>query len=133
MTSAESLFSWIGALERNSRTGLMWNIALDGNGGPELPGTDSCSGRGCRALVTVNDDGSYVLNQECAFCLVNSLSTRPRYSDMSGSLFDGASIQGHHPKRSRWAIWETYWCLGWRFERMGSPCRGLCYIPGIER
>ena len=43
----------------------MWNIALDGNGNPKLPGTNSCSGPGCRGLVTVNNDGSYALNQEC--------------------------------------------------------------------
>jgi hypothetical protein len=45
----------------------MWNIALDGNGNPKLPGTNSCGGPGCRALVTVNNDGSYVFNQECKF------------------------------------------------------------------
>ncbi|KAJ3824321.1 glycoside hydrolase family 30 protein [Lentinula raphanica] len=57
---------WIGALEHNAKSGLMWNIALDGNGKPMLPGANSCSGNGggCRALVTVNSDGSYSLNQE---------------------------------------------------------------------
>ena len=43
----------------------MWNIALDGNGNPKLPGTDSCGGPGCRPLITVNSDGSYSYNQEC--------------------------------------------------------------------
>ena len=47
----------------------MWNIAADGNGNPKLPGTDSCGGSGCRPLVTVNDDGSYSFNQECALHL----------------------------------------------------------------
>ncbi|KAF9558907.1 glycoside hydrolase family 30 protein [Agrocybe pediades] len=55
---------WIGSLEHNSRSGLMWNIALDGNGNPKLPGTNSCGGSGCRPLVTVNGDGSYSFNQE---------------------------------------------------------------------
>ncbi|KAF4609466.1 hypothetical protein D9613_012241 [Agrocybe pediades] len=55
---------WIGSLEHNSRSGLMWNIALDGNGNPKLPGTNSCGGSGCRPLVTVNSDGSYSFNQE---------------------------------------------------------------------
>src|SRR5258705_6627738 len=45
----------------------MWNIALDGNGNPKLPGTNSCGGPGCRALVTINNDGSYVFNQECKY------------------------------------------------------------------
>ncbi|KAJ4466252.1 glycoside hydrolase [Lentinula aciculospora] len=55
---------WIGALEHNAKSGLMWNIALDGNGNPMLSGANSCNGGGCRALVTVNSDGSYSFNQE---------------------------------------------------------------------
>ncbi|KAF8896227.1 glycoside hydrolase family 30 protein [Infundibulicybe gibba] len=55
---------WIGSLEHNSRSGLMWNLALDGNGNPKLPGTSSCGGSGCRPLITVNSDGSYSFNQE---------------------------------------------------------------------
>ncbi|KAF8797529.1 glycoside hydrolase family 30 protein [Phlegmacium glaucopus] len=55
---------WIGSLEHNSQSGLMWNIALDGGGNPKLPGTNSCDGAGCRPLVTVNSDGSYSFNQE---------------------------------------------------------------------
>ncbi|KAJ7119298.1 glycoside hydrolase [Mycena crocata] len=54
---------WIGSLEHWAQSGLMWNIALDGNGNPKLPSTDSC-GSGCRPLVTVNSDGSYSYNQE---------------------------------------------------------------------
>lgn len=45
----------------------MWNIAADGHGRPVLPGTNSCGNGGCRAVVTVNNDGSYNLNQECTF------------------------------------------------------------------
>ncbi|KAF8797524.1 glycoside hydrolase family 30 protein [Phlegmacium glaucopus] len=55
---------WIGSLEHNSQSGLMWNIALDGGGNPKLPGTNSCGGAGCRPLVTVNSNGSYSFNQE---------------------------------------------------------------------
>ncbi|KIJ95890.1 glycoside hydrolase family 30 protein [Laccaria amethystina LaAM-08-1] len=55
---------WIGSLEHNAKSGLMWNIAADANGNPKLPGTHSCGGAGCRPLVTVNGDGSYTLNQE---------------------------------------------------------------------
>ncbi|KAF9444952.1 glycoside hydrolase family 30 protein [Macrolepiota fuliginosa MF-IS2] len=53
-----------GAIEHNSHTGLMWNIALDGKGNPKLPGTSSCGGPGCRAIVTVNSDGTWSVNQE---------------------------------------------------------------------
>ncbi|PPR01864.1 hypothetical protein CVT24_001345 [Panaeolus cyanescens] len=55
---------WIGSLEHYSQSGLMWNLALDGSGNPKYPGTNSCGGPGCRALVTINSDGSYSLNQE---------------------------------------------------------------------
>ncbi|KAH7880212.1 glycoside hydrolase superfamily [Lentinula edodes] len=55
---------WIGALEHNAKSGLMWNIALDGNGNPMLPGAVSCNKGGCRGLVTVNNDGSYSFNQD---------------------------------------------------------------------
>ncbi|KAF5362729.1 hypothetical protein D9758_011677 [Tetrapyrgos nigripes] len=54
---------FIGALEHGSSTGLMWNIALDGNGNPRLPGAGSCDA-GCRPIVTVNSDGSWSVNQE---------------------------------------------------------------------
>ncbi|KJA25337.1 glycoside hydrolase family 30 protein [Hypholoma sublateritium FD-334 SS-4] len=55
---------WIGSLEHYSQSGLMWNIAADGNGNPKLPATDSCGGNGCRPMVTVNSDGTYTFNQE---------------------------------------------------------------------
>ena len=44
---------------RHQKTAAMWNLALDGSGGPELPGADSCIG-GCRGVVTVNSNGSYM-------------------------------------------------------------------------
>ncbi|KAJ6476301.1 glycoside hydrolase [Mycena sanguinolenta] len=55
---------FIGAVTENAQAVLMWNIALDGNGDPKLPGTDSCGGAGCRAIVQVNSDGTYSVNQE---------------------------------------------------------------------
>ncbi|KAJ7035388.1 glycoside hydrolase superfamily [Mycena alexandri] len=54
---------WIGSLEHNAEIGLMYNLALDGNGLPVLPGTNSCAS-GCRPIVTVNSDGSFSYNQE---------------------------------------------------------------------
>ncbi|KAJ6491902.1 glucan endo-1,6-beta-glucosidase [Mycena sanguinolenta] len=54
---------WIGSLEHYSQSGLMFNVALDGNGLPILPGTNSCPS-GCRPLATINSDGSYSYNQE---------------------------------------------------------------------
>jgi hypothetical protein len=55
---------FIGALEHNAQSALMWNLAVDANGNPKLPGTDSCGGNGCRGIATVNSDGSYSVNQE---------------------------------------------------------------------
>ncbi|KAK2465514.1 hypothetical protein APHAL10511_002406 [Amanita phalloides] len=55
---------FIGSLEHNSRSGLMWNIALDRYGEPKLPGSNSCGGPGCRGIVQIDDDGSYAVNQE---------------------------------------------------------------------
>ncbi|KZT50959.1 glycoside hydrolase family 30 protein [Calocera cornea HHB12733] len=54
----------IGSLSYFSRSAMFWNLALDGNGNPKLPGASSCNNPGCRGVVTVNDDGSYTLNQE---------------------------------------------------------------------
>ncbi|KAJ7854644.1 glycoside hydrolase family 30 protein [Mycena leptocephala] len=51
---------WIGSLEHYASVGLMFNLALDGNGLPSLPGTNSCSSS-CRGIVTVNSDGSFAL------------------------------------------------------------------------
>ena len=54
-------------MNHNSKNGAMWNLVLDGNGDPLLPGTSSCGGANpCRGVVTLNSDGSYEPNQECA-------------------------------------------------------------------
>ncbi|KAG1740173.1 glycoside hydrolase family 30 protein [Suillus paluster] len=54
---------FIGSISYGSSSGLMWNLALDGNGQPLLPGTDSCGG-GCRGVVQINSDGTWSVNQE---------------------------------------------------------------------
>lgn len=55
---------FLGAPNYYAQTGAMWNLALDGNGQPQLPGSDSC-GTPCRPVVTVNSNGTYSWNQEC--------------------------------------------------------------------
>jgi hypothetical protein len=42
---------------------MMWNLALDGNGQPMLPGAKSC-GNPCRGIVRINADGTWTVNQE---------------------------------------------------------------------
>ncbi|KAJ6567069.1 glycoside hydrolase superfamily [Mycena capillaripes] len=59
----ENLF--MGAIEHRAQTALMWLLIS----GAELPKSTSCHGKdgkpnACRAVVTVNADGTYVLNQE---------------------------------------------------------------------
>ncbi|KAI0060172.1 glycoside hydrolase [Artomyces pyxidatus] len=73
---------FIGAFEYNAHSALMWNIALDGNGNPKLPGTTSCGGPGCRPIATVNSDGSYSLNQEYYSMAQASRAILPR--DVNG-------------------------------------------------
>ena len=58
----------IGSVEHNSKIVGLWNLALNAQGQPELPGSNSCNGgvgSACRGVVTINSDGSYELNQEC--------------------------------------------------------------------
>ncbi|OBZ71255.1 Endo-1,6-beta-D-glucanase [Grifola frondosa] len=84
---------FIGAIEHNSHNGLMWNLALDGNGNPKLPGTSSC-GTPCRPVATVNSDGSYSLNQEFYVMAQASKAILPR--DVGGPFGKriGVSVGG---------------------------------------
>jgi hypothetical protein len=95
---------WIGSLENYAGVGLMFNIALDGQGLPTLPGTNSC-GSGCRPIVTVNSDGSFSYNQECAS--FSFFAQLPETSPCN-SLRLGSSVKSDHPKRCRRAVGKTY-------------------------
>ncbi|KAI5118210.1 hypothetical protein M0805_004700 [Coniferiporia weirii] len=54
---------FIGGLQHWAQSGLMWNIAVDPEGNPKLPGATSC-GNGCRGVVQISSDGKVQLNQE---------------------------------------------------------------------
>ncbi|KAF9040063.1 glycoside hydrolase [Panaeolus papilionaceus] len=69
---------FIGALEHNAKGALMWNLALDGSGNPKYPGTRSCSAPGCRGVVTINNDGTWTVNQEYYMMAQVSKATIPR-------------------------------------------------------
>ncbi|TRM58245.1 glycoside hydrolase family 30 protein, partial [Schizophyllum amplum] len=73
---SENIF--IGGVNHNAASALMWNLALDGVGRPLLPGTSSCGGSGCRAIAQVNSDGSYSLNQEFYAMAHTSKATIPK-------------------------------------------------------
>ncbi|XP_006463608.1 hypothetical protein AGABI2DRAFT_74074 [Agaricus bisporus var. bisporus H97] len=85
---------WVGSISRGSRTGLMWNFALDGSGNPKLPGTNSCGGPGCRPLVTVNSDGTYEFNQEFYAMAQTSKAILPKDSGGPFGQRIGVSVGG---------------------------------------
>ncbi|KAL0571110.1 hypothetical protein V5O48_010842 [Marasmius crinis-equi] len=89
---------WIGALEHRAKSGLMWNLALDGRGNPKLPGTNSCPD-GCRALVSVSG-GSYTLNQEFISMAHVSKATIPRDPGGPSAKMIGVSVSGS----TKWAL-----------------------------
>ncbi|GLB39559.1 putative glycosyl hydrolase 30 family protein [Lyophyllum shimeji] len=85
---------WIGSVEHNSKSGLMWNLALDGSGNPKFPGTNSCGG-GCRPLATVNSDGSYSLNQEFYSMAQVSKAVYPKDAGGPYGQRIGVSVNGN--------------------------------------
>ncbi|KAF9502119.1 glucan endo-1,6-beta-glucosidase [Pleurotus eryngii] len=109
---------FIGSVERSAHAALMWNIALDGKGNPKLPGTSSCGGPGCRAIVTVNSDGSYSVNQEFYAMAQASKAILPRDSggpwgkrvgvSVGGSLGSGLRVSAFVTGRANPNDWERY-------------------------
>ncbi|KAG7087652.1 hypothetical protein E1B28_013600 [Marasmius oreades] len=85
---------FIGSVEHGSSTGLMWNIALDGNGNPKLPGTNSCGGPGCRAVVQINSDGTWSVNQEFYAMAQVSKATIPKDAGGPFAKRIGVSVGG---------------------------------------
>ncbi|KZP16591.1 glycoside hydrolase family 30 protein [Athelia psychrophila] len=90
----------IGAPQYYAKTAAMWNLVLDGNGQPELSGSDSCASGGCRGVATVNSDGSYNVNQEFYAMAQASRAIIPK--DVGGPFGQriGVSIGGG----SDWAL-----------------------------
>ncbi|KAJ7151952.1 glycoside hydrolase family 30 protein [Mycena filopes] len=84
---------WIGSLEHYAGVGLMYNLALDGNGHPVLPGTNSCAS-GCRPIVMVNSDGSYQYNQEFYALAQASKAIIPKDAGGPWGRRIGVSVQG---------------------------------------
>ncbi|KAI0352581.1 glycoside hydrolase [Trametes cingulata] len=86
---------FIGSVNHASMNVLMWNLALDGNGKPQLPGANSCPNAPCRPVATVNSDGSYSLNQEFYAMAQASKAVLPR--DRNGPFGQrmGVSLSGN--------------------------------------
>ncbi|OBZ71285.1 Severin [Grifola frondosa] len=98
---------FVGSVEHSSMNGLMWNLALDGNGDPKLPGTTSC-GTPCRPVVTVNSDGSYSYNQEFYVMAQASKAILPRDSGGPFGQSIGVSVGG----TLNWALRVTAFVTG---------------------
>ncbi|KAI0766447.1 glycoside hydrolase [Trametes elegans] len=84
---------FIGSVARGARSALMWNLALDGNGSPKLPGTSSC-GTPCRPVVQVNSDGSFAYHQEYYVMGQASKAVLPRDTNGAFGQRVGVSIDG---------------------------------------
>ncbi|KAI9463484.1 glycoside hydrolase family 30 protein [Boletus coccyginus] len=87
----ENLF--IGSINYGSSTGLMWNLALDGTGAPQLPGSNSCGG-GCRGVVQINNDGTWSVNQEFYAMAQASKAILPRDQGGPWGQRIGVSVGG---------------------------------------
>ncbi|KAG9310857.1 glycoside hydrolase family 30 protein [Chiua virens] len=68
-------------------------LALDSNGAPELPGSDSCGG-GCRGVVQINSDGTWSVNQEFYAMAQASKAILPRDSGGPWGQRIGVSVGG---------------------------------------
>lgn len=72
----------------------MWNLALDSTGGPELPGSNSCTG-GCRGVVQINSDGTWNVNQEFYAMAQASKAILPRDPGGPWGQRIGVSVGGN--------------------------------------
>lgn len=99
-----SVLSWnmrhlfIGAVRNEARTVLLWNLALDENGGPHNGGCDNC-----RGVVTVRSDGGVVYEPE--YYAIGHLSAyvRPGAHRIASPSFPGQleTVAFHNPDGSK--------------------------------
>lgn len=99
------------------------NLALDGNGAPELPGSNSCNNPTCRGIVTINSDGSYALNQECKQLHQGTISLL----SFDNRLYNRPELEGGYTQGHQRSLGSTNWCFrSWGFELV-SACSGICH------
>ncbi|KAL6302008.1 glycoside hydrolase superfamily [Sparassis latifolia] len=122
---------YFGAPNYWAKTAAMWNLALDGNGNPMLPGSNSCSPP-CRPIVTVNSNGSYSYNQEFYAMAQASKAILPKDSGgpvgqriettVGGSLNWGLVVAGYVTGRVSSSDWNRYSLvvLNWDDQPNGS-------------
>ncbi|KAH9847930.1 glycoside hydrolase [Lenzites betulinus] len=122
---------FIGSVNRGSTGALMWNLALDGNGSPKLPGAASCE-TPCRGVVTVNSDGSYSFNQEFYSMAQTSKAILPRDTNgpfgqridlsVSGDQADELQVTAYVTDRDNASDYKRYSLvvLNWNDEQDGA-------------
>ncbi|KAI0726290.1 glycoside hydrolase superfamily [Fomitopsis betulina] len=108
---------FLGAPNYYAQTGAMWNLALDGNGQPQLPGSDSC-GTPCRPVVTVNSNGTYSWNQEFYSIAQAQKAVNPKDEDgpfgqriastVSGDLSWALIATAYVTNRNSASAWPRY-------------------------
>lgn len=106
--------SFVGGINHHAQSGLMWNLVVDPQGNPKLPGATSC-GKGCRGVAQVSADGAVQLNQERKHLsrLISSFFLKkPRDSHMffvcwPRSLRHGARSESDPSERRKRPVWQT--------------------------
>jgi len=84
----------IGSVQYWSKSAMLWNLALDGNGLPTLPGTDSCSPPGCRGVATINSNSTWMLNEEFYVLAQTSRASLPKDTGGPWGRRIGVSVGG---------------------------------------
>ncbi|KAI0802063.1 glycoside hydrolase [Irpex lacteus] len=90
---------YVGSVEHWSSAVLMWNLALDGSGNPELPGSNSCASPKCRGVVTISGS-NYDFNQEFYAMAQASKAIVPKDKNGPWGQRIGVSVNGG----TNWAL-----------------------------
>lgn len=99
---------FIGSIEHNAQTAMMWNLALDASGNPMLPGATGCGTNGCRGIVTINGNGTWSVNQEFYSMAQASKGIIPRDIGGPSARRIGVAVQGTMSAALRVGAYVTY-------------------------
>ncbi|KAG8955840.1 hypothetical protein FRC04_006286 [Tulasnella sp. 424] len=136
----------VGAPQNWARTVMTWALALDGSGNPKLPGTNSCSGSGCRGVVTIANN-AWSVNQEFYALAQGSRAILPKdaggpwgqriASSVSGNLSWALRVNAFVTKRTASSDWPRYSIvvLNWNDNTNGSwnpqPVKATINFKGV--
>lgn len=100
---------FVGGINHHAQSGLMWNLVVDPEGNPKLPGATSC-GKGCRGVAQVSANGAVQLNQERKLLLFSIMKPYNPYIHivyLPQSLRYGARSESHPSERRKRLVWQT--------------------------